>query len=521
MRARVLPFLPSLPLLVLLGGCRDTTLPSAPPTARADVVASAATVTVTGLADPGAGGCTPDECTLREAIAAADAGGTIDFAVTGTIALSAGQLEIHQPLTITGPGSGELTVSGGGLARVLLVQGAAGVTLEGLTIADGTVDGPGGCIQSEGSTLTLRLAEVRGCRSNGAGGGVGNTGNAAGFGFLTLDRVTVRDSWAANGGGGVYNNHDAQLTVMASTVSGNEGREGGGIGSTGFVTIASSTISGNHARFHGGGVYAADREANGMAVTFSTITGNVSDFDANGDGDGGGIFNSQGSFTLVGSIVAENADRGGQAPDCGALLPKVATGERNLIGSATGCAAYAPTAAVLGADPMLGPLQDNGGPTATRAPLDGSPAIDAAGASCPAEDQRGVSRPQGPACDIGAVEFQRLLVSIDVRPGSATNPVSLRIAGTLPVAVLSSATFDASLVDVSSVRLNGAEVARRANGTFMSSLEDVNGDGRLDLVVHFDVATLGLTTLTTSVTLYADLSDGRKVQGSDVATVTP
>jgi hypothetical protein len=64
---------------------------------------------------------------------------------------------------------------------------------------------------------------------------------------------------------------------------------------------------------------------------------------------------------------------------------------------------------VTAASPQLGPLAANGGPTLTRAPADGSPAIDHGGTratGCPATDQRGVSRPQGPACDIGAVEVR-------------------------------------------------------------------------------------------------------------------
>jgi hypothetical protein len=57
-------------------------------------------------------------------------------------------------------------------------------------------------------------------------------------------------------------------------------------------------------------------------------------------------------------------------------------------------------------DALIGPLADNGGPTLTHALLDGSPAIDAADdAACPATDQRGVPRPQGAACDIGAYEY--------------------------------------------------------------------------------------------------------------------
>src|SRR5262249_17655867 len=76
----------------------------------------------------------------------------------------------------------------------------------------------------------------------------------------------------------------------------------------------------------------------------------------------------------------------------------------NLVGSLAGCSLTGATGDLVGANPLLGPLADNGGPTQTRALLAGSPAIDAAGA-CSGADQRGVTRPQGAACDIAAYEF--------------------------------------------------------------------------------------------------------------------
>lgn len=483
-------------------------------------------IAVNSLADPGAGGCTTagdgDGCTLREAIAAVDGGGTITFDVTGTIELGGTELLITKPITIAGPGADQLVIDARGLSRVLLAAGPVPVNLSGMTLRNGNTGGPGGCIQNEGTTLSLTLVEVRGCTSWGAGGGIGHSGGA-GWGYLTLDRVTVRDSWAANGGGGIYVNHNAQMAMEESTVNNNEGREGGGIGATGYATIRNSTISGNRARFHGGGVYAADRGMPGVQVEFSTIALNTSDADANGDGDGGGIFNSNGTLLVRGTIIARNVDRTGQAPDCAATVPLGPGPFFNLIQDPTGCGAYLPTAVVVGVDPLLGPLADNGGPTLTHLPLAGSPAIDAAGAICPppAVDQRGAARPQGSACDIGAVEVGPTTVDIDVRPDSDLNPVNLRSTGALPVAILSSETFDAADVDIATIELEGVGVATRANGTYMATLEDVNGDGLLDLVVHFRISALGLDMATTSVTLTADLVGGGQIQGSDAVTIVP
>ena len=521
---RIRHTLPLLPLTFLLAACQDAALPTVPHAPRADVVASAA-LTVNLLTDAGDGVCGDGSCTLRDAITSAAPGDQIGFSVTGTIGLTGGQLVIDRGMSIAGPGADQLTVSATGPSRVLYVlgTGTAPVQISGLTIANGDMNGPGGCIQSEGSTLTLQAVVVADCRSQGAGGAIGSSGDASGVGRLNIDHSTVRGSWAANGGGGVYNNHNSYLFIRQSTIALNEGREGGGVGSTGYAVIVSSTVSGNRARFHGGGVYAADRDDAGMQVTWSTIVGNVADSDGNGDGDGGGFYNSDAYFSVTGSIVANNDDAGRQAPDCGAFNPTPAQGAVNLIEDLTGCTFYGASATVQ-ADPLLGPLTDNGGATLTHLPLAGSPAIDAGGTVCEFLDQRDLPHLVGAACDIGAVEVQPLTVSIDIRPGSTENPVSLKLGGMLPVAVLGSASFDASTIVVSTVQLAGAGVAPRPKtqgGGYMASLEDVNADGYLDLVAHFSVKSLGLTLGTTSLTLTATLTTGAVVAGSDLVRVMP
>jgi hypothetical protein len=108
---------------------------------------------------------------------------------------------------------------------------------------------------------------------------------------------------------------------------------------------------------------------------------------------------------VTGSIIAASAP----GPNCAGAAPHESAGYN--LDTGVSCAFAKPTD-LTAADPQLGPLAANGGPTPTRAPAGGSPAIDHGGTratGCPATDQRGVSRPQGPACDIGAVE---------VRPGA-------------------------------------------------------------------------------------------------------
>jgi Ca2+-binding RTX toxin-like protein len=114
-------------------------------------------------------------------------------------------------------------------------------------------------------------------------------------------------------------------------------------------------------------------------------------------GDGGNIYNT-GSASALDTIIAIALTSG----DCGGTT-FTSAGHNLKDGDATTCF-LTPQASDVFADPQLGPLQNNGGPTKTHAIPTTSPAKDA-GAACSTIDQRGVGRPQGPACDIGAYEF--------------------------------------------------------------------------------------------------------------------
>jgi probable HAF family extracellular repeat protein len=112
-----------------------------------------------------------------------------------------------------------------------------------------------------------------------------------------------------------------------------------------------------------------------------------------------------------------------------------------------------------------------------------------------------------------------LAVTIDVKPGSATNPVNPRSNGVIPVAILSSPTFNAATVDASSVRF-GPGAAAESHGR--GHIEDVNGDGRPDMLLHFDTRASGITCATTSVTLTGRtaLPAGRQIMGTDAVVTT-
>lgn len=112
-------------------------------------------------------------------------------------------------------------------------------------------------------------------------------------------------------------------------------------------------------------------------------------------------------------------------------------------------------------------------------------------------------------------------VGIDIKPGGEPNPINLGSKGKVPVAILSSETFDATTVNVQFVTFAGAPVVTKNNGTFMASFEDVNGDGRPDLVLHFATQSMNLTSSSTDATLTGLTISGRCIAGTDSVKIVP
>ena len=108
-----------------------------------------------------------------------------------------------------------------------------------------------------------------------------------------------------------------------------------------------------------------------------------------------------------------------------------------------------------------------------------------------------------------------LRISIDIKPGDPDNTINLKSRGVVPVAILGSATFDPTTVDAATVRLAGAPVATRGRGVPMTSVADVNGDGYLDLLLHFRTQSLQLTSASTEAVLYGETFSGQRLRGAD------
>jgi hypothetical protein len=260
-------------------------------------------------------------------------------------------------------------------------------------------------------------------------------GNIRNSGILTLSDVWVTDGSGWSGGG--VGNVNGTLTIERSLISGNSalygGADSGGIQNLGtpatmttpdlpgHLVVNDSTVTGNTAALVGG-IFSWNNVNNTLVVTNSTIAGNVATdgFDQPIRAGGGGLGVGEGTEVVRNSIVAGNTRvaSGMVTPaNCGPLASGGITSLGHNIDSGADCAFSGP-GDLSNTDPRLGPLQDNGGPTPTLALGAGSPALDRippSGADCPATDQRGIPRPQGTACDVGAFE-------LGVAPASTAPP---------------------------------------------------------------------------------------------------
>jgi hypothetical protein len=304
---------------------------------------------------------------------------------------------------------GTLTISNSTLSSNSAEYGG-GISNNGpLTVSNSTLSGNstnggrGGGIYNVG-TLTVSNSTLSGNSASYSGGGIENDS-----GTLTVSNSTLSRNSADNYGGGIYNN--GPLTVSDSTLSGNSGGDGGGIYNYGTLTVSDSTLSGNSAGQNGGGIYTTGG-THPVTLTNVTLTANrcgVSSL-------GGGLYVPTGAPVLHNTLIAGNfrGATGTTADDVYGRLD--ASGDYNLIGDGTGLTGLSDGvngnlvgSAAAPIDPLLGPLQDNGGPTQTHALLAGSPAIDAGdNTNAPMWDQRGAPfrRIVHGTIDIGAFEVQ-------------------------------------------------------------------------------------------------------------------
>src|SRR3954469_24380321 len=374
-------------------------------------------------ANAGDGKCASESggCTLRAAVQEADAArGASTIAIPAgryrlTIAAvpeagsaadrdaGNGDLDLNGEVALRGAGADRTIVDGGGVDRVFETDGRASAHLSDMTITGGD--------STAGGSQEIDL-----------GGGILNKGK------ITLDRVALVGN-LADGGGGMFSIPGTDPVIRDSLIAGNRGYSGGGLRLDAGGEITNTTITGNtlltlppdwpttkpvgvvvptvdEISGWGGGI--DNRGGDDVVIVNSTITGN------HAVKGGGGVATGQGyapvsekialgRVTLRNTIVAGNTSDAGTR-DCHVKDQVIASLGHNL--DSDGSCFLTAKGDRPKSDPRLGRLADNGGPTRTQALPAGSPAIDTGGAEgCPKADQRGIARPQGAACDIGAFEY--------------------------------------------------------------------------------------------------------------------
>lgn len=358
------------------------------------------------------------------------------------------------------------------------------------------------------------------------GGGIMNNGSA------TISNSQFTNNIAVEHGGGI---NGLILTVTASTFSGNQaGKNGGGIYSSGGLDLASSTFVNNRAgssgggifvrvsslisnstfynnsATQGGGIYHDQFSENGFSTfTNSTIAGSL----------GGGLYINRGNLQLLNTILADSVT----GPDCYTVSTATITGDHNLIETNASLPNKCDVPSVTN-DPKLDALANHGGSTQTMALYPGSPAIDTGNdASCPNTDQRGVTRPQGAHCDIGAYEADGSFVPTPTStPPYSYQPLYLSLSGSQTVGGVDSRDEDILKFDGSSWSLffDGSDVGVGSPDLFAFSILDadtilmsfstavtVQGIAATPQdVLRFDATSLGTTTSGTW-SMYFDGSD--------------
>lgn len=276
----------------------------------------------------------------------------------------------------------------------------------------------GGALASIESRLTLNSSSFQSNTSQHHGGALALNEVSHG----TLSQLELVDNRAQINGGAIYHDLASTLQISFSNIQANQAAAGGGIYNLGQLelgesslisnstslagaglhdassansTVRNSTFSANQSATSGGGI--AKLGSGGLSISHVTIAENSAQV------DGGGIALSAGSLTISHTLLAGNS-----APNGNDCIGSLSSGGYNLLETSEGCSiTNSQTSDLLDQAALLQALVNNGGPTLSYALQATSPALDGGSAlssECETIDQRGIQRPQGGRCDIGALE---------------------------------------------------------------------------------------------------------------------
>jgi len=384
---------------------------------------------------PGNGICATagGQCSLRAAVQEANAWlsavpDTIELTAAATYPLSvnggenlaaAGDLDINGPLTINGHGA---NIANAGLTDRLVEVSVGPFTVNDVTISGATAANDGGAIYFRNDIrANVTNVTLSGNTTTAAGGAIYLADSGALPGSqVTITNSTLSGNSSANGGA-ILSGSNNTLVINGSTLSGNTTTGwGGGVFAQQSVAISHSAVTGNTAGGSGGGVYVA---TGNLAMDNTTVSGNAGldgggvrlwdnvtasllhvTISANTGTTAGFFANATASVAFTNTIIASQTS----GPDCNPGFVHNVTGGQN-VESATSCA-FTGAANRQNTNPMLKPLANNGGLTKTHLPWADSPIIGlvpngTAGCGGANTDQRGNARPQGSACESGAVEW--------------------------------------------------------------------------------------------------------------------
>ena len=330
----------------------------------------------------------------------------------------------HATLTVSNCTlSGNFSYLGGGIFNGGQFGGSATLTINNSTLSGNYTgdalggSGMGGGIANWGefgsATLIINNSTLSGNSANYEGGIGGGIVNAAfsGSATLTINNSTLSENWASTAGGGIFSDGrsgNATLTINNSTLSSNSAFFGAGAidNVAGSLTITNSTLSGNSANGDGGGAI-----WNVGVFGSATLTVHNSTLSGNSASSGGGIYNVNDDSGSASAHIGNTILKTGASGENIYNLSGTVTSDGYNLSNDNGGGFLTAIGDQINTDPLLGPLQDNGGPTFTHELLSGSPAIDAGDPNFtppPDYDQRGSGFPRvlNGRIDIGAFEVQ-------------------------------------------------------------------------------------------------------------------